>query len=63
MTFIEGPLLRKFNLSIFRVETAGRSGSKSSEMEPVGIEDAHIYSETWYLRKEKRSRTKKCQEQ
>ncbi|MBK8550447.1 MAG: PH domain-containing protein [Ignavibacteria bacterium] len=43
MTFIEGPLLRKFNLSIFKVETAGRSESHSSEMELIGIEDAHVF--------------------
>jgi len=43
MTFIEGPLLRKFNLSIFKVETAGRSESKGNEMELVGIEDAHVF--------------------
>ena len=43
MTFIEGPLLRKFNLSIFRVETAGRSESNSSEMQLVGLIDAHLF--------------------
>lgn len=43
MTFIEGPLLRKFNLSIFKIETAGRSEHQSSEMELIGIEDAHIF--------------------
>lgn len=43
MTFIEGPLLKKFNLSIFKVETAGRSDHQSSEMELIGIEDAHIF--------------------
>ena len=41
MTFIEGPLLRKFNLSIFKVETAGKSDN-SSEMELVGLIDAHL---------------------
>lgn len=43
MTFVEGPLLRKFNLSIFKVETAGRSENKGSEMELVGIENAHVF--------------------
>lgn len=43
MTFIEGPLLRKFNLSIFKVETAGRSEHQSSQMELIGIEDAHLF--------------------
>ena len=43
MTFIEGPLLRKFNLSIFKVETAGRSESNSSEMDLVGLIDAHLF--------------------
>ncbi len=43
MTFIEGPLLRKFNLSIFKVETAGRSEHQSSQMELIGIENAHLF--------------------
>lgn len=43
MTFIEGPLLRKFNLSIFRVETAGRNEHNSSQMQLVGIVDAHQF--------------------
>jgi len=43
MTFIEGPLLRKFNLSIFKVETAGRSESNSSEMDLIGLIDAHLF--------------------
>lgn len=43
MTFVEGPLLRKFNLSIFKVETSGRSENKGSEMELVGIENAHVF--------------------
>lgn len=43
MTFIEGPLLRKFNLSIFKVETAGRSESHSSEMQLVGLIDSHLF--------------------
>lgn len=43
MTFIEGPLLRKFNLSILKLETAGRSEHQSSQMELIGIEDAHLF--------------------
>ena len=53
MTFIEGPLLRKFNLSIFKVETAGRSENKGSEMELVGIEDAHIFRDRVFDQRKK----------
>lgn len=53
MTFIEGPLLRKFNLSIFKVETAGRNENKSSEMELVGIEDAHLFRDRVFEQRKK----------
>jgi putative membrane protein len=43
MTFIEGPLLRKFNLSILKLETAGRSEHQSSQMELIGIKNAHMF--------------------
>lgn len=41
VTFIEGPLLRQFNLSLLRVETAGQSPGQSHSMQLVGIVDAH----------------------
>jgi len=43
LTFIEGPLLRKFNLSILKVETAGQSKDNSNEMKLIGIVDAHLF--------------------
>ena len=45
MTFIEGPLLRRFNLSIFKVETAGRNENQTNEMQLIGIRDAHLFRE------------------
>jgi membrane protein YdbS with pleckstrin-like domain len=43
VTFIEGPLLKRFNLSILKFETAGQSAGKDNEMKLVGIIDAHDY--------------------
>ncbi len=41
VTFIEGPLLRRFHLSILRIETAGQSPGQAHNMQLVGIVDAH----------------------
>ncbi|GAA4803681.1 PH domain-containing protein [Lysobacter hankyongensis] len=41
VTFIEGPLMRQFNLSILRIETAGQSPGQAHNMQLVGIVDAH----------------------
>lgn len=41
VTFIEGPLLRQFNLSLLRIETAGMSQGQAHSMQLVGIVDAH----------------------
>ncbi len=43
VTFIEGPLLRHFNLSTIKFETAGHSGAATSEMKLTGIVDAHAF--------------------
>lgn len=43
VTFIEGPLLRHFNLSTIKFETAGHSAGASSEMKLTGIIDAHAF--------------------
>ncbi|MBX7153132.1 PH domain-containing protein [bacterium] len=43
MTFIEGPLLRHFNLCILKIETAGQSHHNSNEMKLVGINDAPAF--------------------
>lgn len=41
VTFIEGPLLRQFNLSLLRLETAGQNPNQAHTMQLVGIVDAH----------------------
>lgn len=46
VTFIEGPLLRHFNLSTIKFETAGHSAGASSEMKLTGIIDAHAFRQS-----------------
>jgi len=41
VTFVEGPLLRYFHLSILRFETAGMSAGNAHAMSLVGVIDAH----------------------
>ena len=43
VTFIEGPLLKHFNLSILKFETAGQSVGQAHDMRLVGIVDAHAF--------------------
>jgi membrane protein YdbS with pleckstrin-like domain len=43
VTFTEGPILKRFNLSILKFETAGQSAGKSNEMQLIGIIDAHAF--------------------
>lgn len=40
VTFIEGPLLRRFDLSVLQFETAGQSHSGRNEMQLIGVIDA-----------------------
>ncbi len=40
VTFIEGPILRQFNLSMLKFETAGQSSGQAHDMQLVGIIDA-----------------------
>lgn len=40
VTFIEGPLLRRFHLTILRIETAGQSERGAHNMQLAGIIDA-----------------------
>lgn len=40
VTFIEGPVLRHFQLSILKFETAGQSQGQAHDMELIGIIDA-----------------------
>ena len=43
LTFREGPLLKKFGLSILKVETAGNSGTGTADLSLIGIIDAHDF--------------------
>lgn len=43
VTFLEGPLLKRFNLSTLQFETAGQSAGKGSELKLTGIIDAHEF--------------------
>jgi membrane protein YdbS with pleckstrin-like domain len=43
VTFIEGPLLKYFHLSILKFETAGQSVHQAHDMQFVGIIDAHDF--------------------
>jgi putative membrane protein len=43
VTFVEGPLLRHFHLSILKFETAGQSAGQANDMRLVGIIDAHEF--------------------
>ncbi len=42
VTFVEGPLLRRFHLSVLKFETAGRSEGQANDMELVGVVDAEL---------------------
>ncbi len=41
VTFIEGPILRLYHLSVLRIETAGQSPGQAHNMQLVGIINAH----------------------
>ncbi|MEP7272157.1 MAG: PH domain-containing protein [Acidobacteriota bacterium] len=43
VTFIEGPILRRFNLSKLKFETAGHGAGHANAMELTGIIDAHDF--------------------
>jgi membrane protein YdbS with pleckstrin-like domain len=43
ITFIEGPILRRFHLSILKFETAGHSEGQAHDMQLVGIIEAHEF--------------------
>jgi len=43
VTFIEGPILRRFHLSILKFETAGQSAGQAHDMHFLGIIDAHEF--------------------
>ena len=43
VTFIEGPILRRFHLSTLKFETAGNSAGQAHDMRLTGIIDAHEF--------------------
>ena len=43
VTFIEGPILKRFNLATLKFETAGHSVGQASDMHLTGIIDAHAF--------------------
>jgi membrane protein YdbS with pleckstrin-like domain len=43
VTFIEGPILRRFHLSTLKFETAGHSAGQASDMQLTGIIDAQAF--------------------
>ncbi len=53
LTFKEGPLLKKFGLSILRVETAGNSASAGADLSLIGIIDAHNFRQMVFDQRDK----------
>lgn len=43
VTFIEGPILKKFHLATLKFETAGQSSGQAHDMHLTGIIDAHEF--------------------
>jgi putative membrane protein len=43
VTFVEGPILRRFNLSTLKFETAGHNAGQASDMHLTGIIDAQAF--------------------
>jgi putative membrane protein len=43
VTFIEGPILKKFHLATLKFETAGHSAGQAHDMRLTGIIDAHEF--------------------
>ncbi len=52
VTFIEGPILRLYHLSVLRIETAGQSPGQAHNMQLVGIINAHELRDEILLRRE-----------
>ncbi len=53
ITFREGPLLRKFGLSILRIETAGNSVSAAADLSLIGIVDAYEFRQMVFDQRDK----------
>ena len=52
VTFVEGPILRRFNLSTLKFETAGHSAGQASDMHLTGIIDAQAFRASIMARRE-----------
>ena len=53
VTFIEGPLLRRFQLSVLKFETAGQSrDGQANAMQLIGIVDAQHFSNQILMRRD-----------
>ncbi|TBN06798.1 PH domain-containing protein [Hyunsoonleella flava] len=46
LTFIENPILKYLDLRVLKIETAGNSNPKGSDMKLIGIVDAHDFKTT-----------------
>jgi membrane protein YdbS with pleckstrin-like domain len=52
VTFIEGPLLKRFDLSVLKFETAGQSAGQAHDMRLIGVIDAHDFRSQILSRRE-----------
>lgn len=57
VTFIEGPILRKFHLSLLKFETAGQSAGQANDMHLIGIVDAHEFRDTILTKRDELKRS------
>lgn len=53
LTFREGPLLKRFGLSILKIETAGNSATGSADLSLIGIVDAHEFRQMVFDQRDK----------
>jgi membrane protein YdbS with pleckstrin-like domain len=52
VTFIEGPLLKRFQLSTLKFETAGQRAGQAHDMRLIGVIDAHDFRSRILIRRE-----------
>jgi membrane protein YdbS with pleckstrin-like domain len=57
VTFIEGPLLKHFHLSVLKFETAGQSQRQGNDMRLIGIINAHDFRTELLKRREAAKRS------
>lgn len=53
LTFKEGPLLKAFGLSIFKIETAGNSGQSGSDLTLIGIVNPQQFRQKVFEQRDK----------